>query len=288
MRRCVACGSVGDAPNWQCGSCNYAPQREMSYTSFVANGDVEDDGFEAKFFARLAELESGFWWFEARNALISWALGKYFPGAASFLEIGCGTGFVIATIAREFPGLRTSASEIYREGIEIVAARSPSTTCYQLDARNLPFREEFDVIGAFDVIEHIDDDYGAVAEMRSAVLPNGGLILTVPQHGFLWSAADEFAHHKRRYSRRALRAVLEEAGFTIIAMRSFVSLLMPALLMSRLKHRRVESFDPNAEFAIGAAANRTLSLIMKLESMLIRAGVSFPFGGSLVAIARRT
>lgn len=255
------------------------------YLSFAPGSG--EDGFEAEFFEPLAGLEPGFWWFEARNELIVWTLRRWFPGMSSFLEIGCGTGFVISRLAREFPGVRMSASEIFAEAMPFVAGRTPGAELYQFGACDIPFRDEFDVVGAFDVVEHIGADDVALAEMRRAVRPGGGLVLTVPQHPALWGPSDDIGHHKRRYTRRALRTRLESSGYRVLAMRSFVALLMPLLIASRLAARRSAAPDPRDEFRIARWMNRALSGVMALERAAIVRGADSPFGGSLIAVAQR-
>ncbi|MFP5379510.1 MAG: methyltransferase domain-containing protein, partial [Vicinamibacteria bacterium] len=142
--------------------------------------------------------------------------------------------------------------------------------------------------GAFDVIEHLDDDVEALAHMRSAVKPGGGVILTVPQHRWLWSAVDDFSRHRRRYDRRGLTALLTRAGFRLVWATSFMALLLPLLMLSRLRPRDQASFDPTAELRIGDLANRTLGIVCAVERRLIHAGVRLPAGGSLIAVARRS
>jgi SAM-dependent methyltransferase len=285
VRRCVACSSTISASSWTCAECNFAPAQEVGYLSFV--GEHEDDGFEGKFFAGLAKSEPGFWWFEARNDLIVWALRRWFPSMQSFLEIGCGTGFVVSRLAREFPDVRMAASELFAEAMTFAAERIPNTALYQFDAREVPFRDEFDVIGAFDVIEHIEEDERVLAELRRALRAPGGLVLTVPQHPFLWGPTDDVAHHKRRYTRATLKSRIEKAGFRVLALRSFVSLLMPLMIASRVSAQRSAVPDPGAEFKISPFVNQLLKRIMTLERAAIAAGLASPFGGSLLAVAVR-
>lgn len=285
MRRCLACSAAVTGPSWDCTACGFTPERHATYTSFIS-GDGRG-GFEGHFFDHLVQDEPGFWWFESRNDLIAWALRRWFADMRSFLEIGCGTGFVVSRVAREFPDVRIAASELFGEAMPHVARRVPEAELYELDAREIPFREEFDVVGAFDVIEHIDEDERVLDEVGRALRPGGGLIVTVPQHPWLWSSNDDYAHHKRRYTRGSLGAVLERTGYRIIAMRSFVALLMPLLVASRLTAQRALQHDPRAEFRISRTVNAALTRVMALERAAIRRGVSFPIGGSLLAVAQR-
>lgn len=255
--------------------------------TLAPQADKARDGFDPGYFARLFELESGSFWFRARNRLIIWALRRYFPDARNFLEIGCGTGYVLAGLAGACPAMRLTGSELFAEGLQWTAQRVPGATLLQMDARNLPFEAEFDAFGAFDVLEHIDDDAGVLGQAYRAVRPGGGLLITVPQHRFLWSAADDYAFHKRRYSRSELLATVRAAGFEVLRCSSFVSLLMPALLLSRAMSRSRRQFDPEAEFKISRFLNALFERTMDAECRIIRAGASFPFGGSLLLLARR-
>ena len=240
------------------------------------------------YFDQLYELESGNFWFRARNALINWALHRYFPAAASMLEVGCGTGYVLSDIGRNNPTLALTASEIYIEGLRRTAQRITQATFLQMDARRIPFTREFDVIGAFDVLEHIEEDERVLSEMARALKGGGGVLLTVPQHPWLWSGADAYAYHRRRYRRTELIGKLTGAGLRPVRCTSFVTLLLPLMLLSRLRQRKLSEFDPKSEFSIPAWMNRGLESALDAERALIRAGVPLPFGGSLLVVAERS
>ena len=169
--------------------------------------------------------------------------------------------------------------------------RVPDARLYQMDDRHIPFRDHFDVIGAFDVIEHIDDDGAVLEEIARSLRPGGGLLLTVPQHPALWSPQDDHAHHVRRYTRSGLRRRVEAAGFEIVRVTSFTSLLLPMLAASRLRKRRQAAdtpFDVIDELRQPALVDLALEAVMSVERALIRAGLSFPAGGSLLVVARRS
>ncbi len=258
------------------------------FLSFAPDLAAANEGFFAGYFEQLAALEPGNFWFRARNQLITWAIGRYFAEAKNFLEIGCGTGFVLSGIEKQFPSLSLSGSEIYSTALTCASTRTRNAQLFQMDARRIPFADEFDVIGAFDVLEHIENDLEVLQQMHKAVRPGGGIIITVPQHKFLWSCQDEHACHVRRYSLSGLRQKAEEAGFHIVRTTSFVSFLLSLMMLSRLaKNSGKNNPDVMAELKIGKSMNAILESVLGLERGLIRSGINFPFGGSLLLIARK-
>lgn len=243
-------------------------------------------GFTSSFFDALPVLEERHFWFIGRNALIAWAVGRYFPLARTFLEVGCGTAQVTGALQRACPALSFTASEALREGLLVAERKAPGAELVQADVQDLPWEEEFDIVGAFDVLEHVADHAGAARQIARAVKPGGGVIVTVPQHPWLWSPLDDYSHHHRRYSRSALVALLAQAGLRVDRVTSFVSLLFPVLIASRLAQRG-RPVDPHGEYRLSRFANWVGEKTLNVERALIRSGVSLPVGGSLLAIARR-
>jgi SAM-dependent methyltransferase len=251
-------------------------------------GGSGTEGFEPEYFAQLARVEQEHFWFRSRARLIVWALRRYFPEARSYLEVGCGTGQLLAELQAAWPGLALSGGEVFEEGLRYAAKRAPGATLLQMDVRRIPFEEAFDILGAYDVLEHVDDDTTVLSAMFRALKPSGGLLLTVPQHPVLWGPSDEYARHKRRYTRSELISKVARSGFEIIRTTSFVSVLFPGMIVSRLlPRRRGTTYDPFREFRISGYLNRMLGWVSDIERMLIHFGVSFPYGGSLMLIARK-
>jgi len=256
-------------------------------TTGAAVSEAPAGGFRPEYFEQLAALEAGNFWFRARNRLIVWAMARYFPQAESMFEVGCGTGFVLAGLARANPALRLIGSELFAEGLAFAAGRVPQATLVRMDARRIALAESVDVIGAFDVIEHIVEDERVLAEMFAALRPGGGVLITVPQHMSLWSPQDDHAHHVRRYSAAELRRKLQAAGFVLVRTTSFVSLLLPLMWASRWQKRRAAVVDPLDELKIHPAVNAVLQKVLEFELALIRMGVNWPAGGSLLAVATK-
>ena len=285
MKKCLACEARFQSDDWTCPNCRFCPTLRDQIFHFAE--DTSDGGFKPEYFPRLAAIEQAHFWFRVRNQLIQWALRNYFPDAKSFFEVGCGTGFVLAGIREKFPALQLVGSDIFTDGLAFAKARLPGVRLYQMDARSIPFEGEFDVVGAFDVLEHLVEDNTALAQMFNAARPGGGLLISVPQQRYLWSASDEHAMHQRRYSRAELRGKVESAGFRIERITSFNSLLFPLMVWSRMQQKRDQEFQPGRELEISPTLNKILESILKLERLLIEKGVSFPVGGSLLLIGRR-
>jgi SAM-dependent methyltransferase len=256
--------------------------------SFSPDLAEKSDGFSEEYFPQLAEREVGHFWFRSRNRVLIWALGRHFPHARSFLEIGCGTGFVLSGIQREFPELTLSGADVFSKGLAFAEKRLPGVRLFQMDARRIPFEDEFDVIGVFDVLEHIQEDEDVLLQMFRAVRNRGGVMVTVPQHPILWSYVDRYSFHKRRYRRRELIRKVKKAGFRDVWCTSFVSLLLPLMLLVRgRKRNKREEFDPLEELRIDISLNNALLKVMDAENFLIRAGISLPVGGSLLLVGKK-
>lgn len=222
-----------------------------------------------------------------RNQLIIQSIRMFFPNAHRILEAGAGTGMVLSALAREFPDRTIHASELFLSGLEIirrVIGEAP-VTLFQMDATRMPFDQEYNLIGMFDVIEHIDDDRLVIKNVFDALRPGGGFILTVPQHPALWSKADDAVHHKRRYRPGELQLKLKDAGFEILRATSYNMFLVPAMVLARSLERG--EYRPEREWALHPALNALLLGITKVEKFMLDAGVNLPVGGSQIVVARK-
>lgn len=287
MKCCFACNAHFNSSLIDCPSCGVSPVLFDGFRAYAPEFAHDGGGFKSTYFSDLAGLEKANFWFQSRNSLILWALKKYFPALSSMMEVGCGTGFVLSGVSVVFPSAQLVGSEIFVAGLHYASQRIPRADFLQMDARRIPYENEFDVVGAFDVIEHIKEDAVVLQSMLKAIKPGGGLIITIPQHQWLWSAADDYACHERRYSSSDLHAKLQLAGFEIIRSTSFVSILLPAMMFSRMWGKTEKKYDAFDEFRINPAINWILKFVMSIERVLIQLGVNIPFGGSRLVVARR-
>ena len=141
----------------------------------------------------------------------------------------------------------------------------------------------YDLIGAFDVIEHIDDDRGALASIAAKLKPGGKFMMTVPAHQWMWTAHDVVNHHKRRYSKGRLRQLIESSPLRLDKIGYFNSLLFPVAVAERTvsKLRRRDDADVRLP---PAPLNTTLEKIFAAERYLV-GRLPLPPGLSLFAVA---
>jgi SAM-dependent methyltransferase len=288
MRLCPKCATRITESGWSCARCGFA-LTSADGVPILAPELAWGNPYDASYgYDEVFAVERGHFWFVNRSALIAWAIRRYFPHAQSVLDVGCGTGGVLAALRSALPPtVRFSAGDALVTGLEFARRQLPDVSFAQVDIRRLPYDREFDVVGVFDVLEHLDDDEQALREIYRSTTVGGGLVVTVPQHPSLWSALDVYSHHRRRYRRRELLGAIERAGFAIVRATSFMTLTLPAQFIARSRKQDLATLDPATEMRINPAINGFFGALCRFERMAITMGASFPMGGSLLAVARR-
>lgn len=232
---------------------------------------------------RMAELADVHWWYVARRQILVDLIRREIlpPSKARILEIGCGTGHNLLAL-REFglvdgleidPAARALAAE--RLGQPIAAAPLP-----QLEGIE---RQAYDLVAALDVIEHVEDDTAAIAAIAARLRPGGKLLMTVPAHAWMWSSHDVANHHQRRYSKAALRRLLEESPLEIEKLGYFNSLLFPLAVAARMAGK-VRHNDDSDDKLPPKPVNAAFRAIFALERYAV-GRFPLPPGLSLFAIA---
>jgi SAM-dependent methyltransferase len=237
-------------------------------------------------YEQMAELDQRHWWYRARREVLAALIRRSVrpPQSARILEIGCGTGHNLAMLG-EFG--KVDALELDEEaralaekrlGREVMSAPLPELAGVR--------DRHYDLIGAFDVIEHIDDDRAALASIAARLKPGGRLVVTVPAHQWMWSAHDVVNHHKRRYSKRALKQLIEASPLRLEAIGHFNSLLFPVALAQRLASKLSGKEDADLKLP-PAPVNTALERTFAAERHLI-GRLPLPPGLSLFAVASAT
>jgi SAM-dependent methyltransferase len=236
---------------------------------------------EEHLYPQLYALEESHWWFRGRRAVLRALVDRADPPRpARILDAGCGTGRNLVEFGDRGPavGVDPSAQAVAfcrQRGLEGVT---------QATLESLPFEDgSFDLLFAFDVIEHIEDDERALRELRRVAAPGARLVVTVPAYSWLWSAHDEEHHHVRRYTLRRLRERAAVAGWETTFATYFNSILLPPIALLRALPRRNGRSDLEL---VPPALNRALEQPLRLEARAISRGARLPAGVSAATVLR--
>ena len=230
--------------------------------------------------------EDRHWWYRGRRTVLKGVLdGLDLPAGTRILDAGCGSGRNMIELARygTVTGVELSETSVAlareRHSGEVVAG----------SVLEMPFPDHsFELAVSLDVIEHLEDDLTALREMRRTVAPGGALLVTVPAYQWLWSGHDEINHHHRRYTRRSLQHVAEQAGWRQSRTTYFNSLLLPAAIVLRVLDRvSPKTTESSLDLWVPPEPlNWVLERPLALEAAMIKRGGRIPAGLSLLAVFR--
>jgi SAM-dependent methyltransferase len=234
---------------------------------------------------RMRVLQENHWWFRGRRKILAGLIeGLGLPPGAKVLEAGCGPGGNLAMLKAfgEVTALEPDAeSRAYaseKAGVPVEAGFLPG---------ELPFKPgSFDLVCAFDVIEHVEDDAGAVAALAGLLKPGGRFVATVPGQPWMWSRHDELHHHKRRYRMAPFLRLFESAGLKIAKASYFNTLLFAPIAAVRLLKMATRSTSADDDAMPPAPINSLLAALFGAELGWLRRA-SLPAGVSIIAIAQR-
>jgi SAM-dependent methyltransferase len=240
---------------------------------------------------KLDRVEDQMWWFAAshRNLLM------LFPHQVSLedrsrpiLDAGCGTGGFLARLATRYPDRPLLGLDADQQACRRAAAKSARPVCAG-SVNALPFPDGFfSAIFSADVLCHRNvDEQGALRQFRRCLAESGWLILNLPAYRWMLSGHDAAVHNTRRYTAARLARLLKATGFRLIYSTYWNSLLFPFMVISR------KLFSPEGTRVASGVTLHSLPVdtigraATALETFLLRAGLRFPFGGSVLAIAAK-
>ncbi len=234
----------------------------------------------------LFQVEQSHWWHIGRRKILSTFVEancrQVTDRRPRILDVGCGTGANLLMLSKygdaEGVDISEDALSFCRErGLEKVKLGA---------GEELPYEDgTFDLVTAFDVVEHMDDDLAGLSEMRRVLRPGGKVLLFVPTFMFLWGLQDDVSHHRRRYRLPELERVLEQAGFEIErSTYANITFFLPILLIRKLM--RLTGVKASSENNINVSAlNGLLGKLLGAESSILRY-INLPFGVSGLCVAR--
>lgn len=244
-------------------------------------------------YALLSRAEERHFWFRGRNTVIRNVIERTFPRFTGkrFLEIGCGTGYVLRELDRM--GLTVTGLDMHADGLVFARKRVPDAVFITGDMFRFTPKKRFDAVGIFDVIEHITDDRRALQKCGELLVNNGMLFITVPARPELRSVYDDISGHKRRYTKETLTDLLIRSGFRIrfIGYAGFFQYI-PHFIMKRLmlgKIRKNDTMSVLTEVVRQPPAfiNWLLEKTFGWDMWLSRY-IALPVGTSLIASAEKT
>ena len=240
---------------------------------------------ERHIYDRMRALEQTHWWYAARRQILASEIGRLpLPAVARIVEVGCGaggnlellSGFGVVQGVEPDPDSRAYAQA--RSGLAVQGGLLPD---------GLPeLGEPFDLVAAFDVVEHVDDDAGAIAVLAHRLKPGGFLVTTVPAGAWLWSDHDAQHHHKRRYRLPDYRALFETAGLTVRRASHFNTVLFPLIAAARLSKSLTGRGGGDEDAHPPALLNGLLRRLFAVEKHLLKM-TDLPVGVSILLIAQR-
>lgn len=259
-----------------------------------------DTGFDFDTAQRLKHMEENHFWFKSRMKIIEWVLKRHklLNSSHSFCELGSGNGFVSFNLSKYFK--KTTSVEGQMESLRILLERyqKSKTKQYKYRLINASIEsfspdETYDLLGMFDVIEHISPDKlpETFVKLKNMMKPGAKLIITVPALQSLWSQIDVIGKHYQRFSKETLVELLEKNGFKIMYSSYFMFSTLPFLFIQRFLADK--KFGNNTEHKdllddgvkISPVLNSIFENLCNLDFLIMLIFNKLPIGSSLVCIS---
>jgi SAM-dependent methyltransferase len=239
---------------------------------------------EARIYEQMAAVEDRHWWFVSRREIFSRLLGRFAPAAGGLIvDLGCGTGGNLGMLRHHgaVVGLEMDPAAA------AVAARRGNVVQIDADAGWPLAADAVDVVTAYDVLEHIEDEQQVLRRVHATLKPGGRLILSVPAYQWLWSAHDDVLHHLRRYRSSDLAALAAATGFEVEYLSYHNLVLLPVAMVTRVLSRLLGGAVADENRVPPRPVNALLRMVYSAERHLLGRGWRLPFGLSIVAVLKR-
>jgi SAM-dependent methyltransferase len=240
---------------------------------------------ERGIYDHMASHAATHWWYVARRQVLADVIRRHvaLPPQPRLLEIGCGTGHNLAMLG-QFGAVDAVELDDEARALASTALGRPVAAGRLPDLPPLP-AEHYDLIALLDVLEHVPDDRAALAAIAQRLAPGGTLLVTVPQHQWMWSGHDVANHHVRRYAKGQLASIVAASGLQLKLLTSFNSLLFPLAVAQRLA-AKVSGREGRQDDDLAPPVNALFRAVFSLERYMV-GRMPMPPGLSLLALAFR-
>ena len=240
---------------------------------------------DASLYDEFNRLEGEFWWFVGRRRIVISLLKRSLTQRErpSILDVGCGTGFNLTALQEVGD---TYCVENSPDALRYLEKRGLRSRVVVAALPYLSLPRQYNAITCLDVLEHVREDNEALGSLFQCLRPGGLLLITVPAYQWLWSEHDAVNHHVRRYSKSELQGKVLRAGFKIERLTYFNTFLFPLAIIFRIWRKVTRAPESDFKYRWGIL-ERIFAAVFSSESRLLSLGLNFPFGLSLVCVARR-
>lgn len=231
-------------------------------------------------------IEDRHWWFVVRRRIVEMLLEQFAcPKPAVVVEVGCGTGAFLCQLRGLYPMAQASGIDASEAAVAVAIEKGRSVRVGSFES--LPVHDSsVDTLLALDVLEHCQDDRGALSECSRVLRPGGIALLSVPALQSLWSNHDVVNEHVRRYRRRELVEKSEAAGLSVLRCTYFNQLLLPVLFVTRMGSDALGRQIPPGVNLPAKPVNRVLQSIFDLDRRRL-ASRDLGVGSSLAIVLRK-
>ena len=240
---------------------------------------------DAENYRQIAAIEKNNWWYKSRRDMLGKIIASFNKRFHSALDAGCGVGSnleILSKYSDSVYGLDNSPESI------AFCSKKSYKKLFNASIVDSSLGMTFDLIICMDVLEHLQDDSGAIRDLGAHLVPGGILIISVPAHQYLWNDNDLFSDHKRRYELSDIKGLVASNNLEIIKLSYWNRLLLiPSLVYYNLPRFGKKRQIQNNLNLIPGFLNDFLYLAMKIEDALpLKPGLLN--GVSIICVCRKS